>query len=364
MKAGEFDLRFCALVLTIFCCARSFAQDLPRSETQLLNDKILVQKLGKDWRGIIFVCDPYCEFISLKEEQLWNPAIGERRIRLEKLQAVAQTDRLYPLLITHLPVLPFVESKGGDQGIMDQNAAEKLRPPPEYAVTSYGIGWSLRIGEKLTFMQLSSNTEIQSALAPEKYFLLPSLMGTLALRPHGFYKWWIQHSLEGNFATGTYQTKDAFEVNTSSQYATYKMLNFGRQFRTGPRLTWRTEAVKLKSDSLTHFSYTWNSYLLGWEAVWNRWSLTGDFSVMNSMKERQSFRESPLRQTWFRLGTGYCSRDFSIFDIRFGFCSNLDYIADRQKAGLSNNLIASESKIDINRWELGISLRVGEDFFK
>jgi hypothetical protein len=359
-------LRFYALVAILLNLnvASVLAQELPAVETQLLNEKVLSEKLGPDWRGIIYVCDPYCEFISLKETKQWNPSPGQIRIRLEKLKAVAQTDPLYPLLISNFPVLPYVEVKAASVPSEKKKNLDRRKPPPSYAQTSYGLGWSLGLGETLALMRLSSNTEIQTRLASEEYFLNPSLHATLALRPHRLYRWWIQHRLEGFYTLGSYQTSDDLEVKTSSQSVVYKAINFGRRIRQGPRVTWRTDEVKVKNDSLTHFSYSWNAYLLGWEAIWRRWSLYGDISLMSTIEERQAFRQAPLKQTWYRVGVGYCSRDFSLFDISFGFCSNFDYAVDKQKAALANNLISSDSQIDISRMELGFALRVGEDLFK
>lgn len=340
------------------------AQELPAVETRLLTDKILSEKLGKDWRGIIYVCDPYCEFISLKESKRWNPMLGDRRVRIEKLKAVAQTDPIYPLLISNFPVLPYVEVKIMPVSSEEKKNADRPRLPPPYAETSYGLGWSLGLGESLALTKLTSNTEIQTSLASKSYVLSTNLRAALALRPHSFYSWWIQHRLEGFYSLGSYRTPDNFGVNTSSQAVVYKAIKFGKRIRQGPRFTWRSDEVKVESDSLTHFSYTWDAYLLGWEVIWQRWFMYGDVSLMSSIKERQAFRQSPLKQSWYRVGVGYCSRNFSLFDIDFGLCSNLDYSIDQQRAALAGNLISSNSQIDISRVELGVALRAGEDFFK
>ncbi len=341
------------------------AQEVPAVETQLLSEKILSELLGATWQGIVYVCDPYCEFISLREVDHWNPTVGERRLRLDKLKTVAKTDPIYPLLISQNPVLPFVEQKAQLTLEEKQKAEEKLKAPPPYALTSYGLGWSLNLGETAELMSLSSNTEIQSELAPKEYFLKPTFSGMLALRPHRFYSYWLQHRLQLQMQTASYSTSDAVSVKTSSQAFTYRVLNFGKRYRTGPRITMRKDEVSVGSDSLTHFSYSWDAYLVGWEIQWRRWSAYLDMSLKSSVKEKQSFREAPLNQTWYRAGVGYCSRDFSVFELSFGLCSQFDYSIDKQKAALASNLSSStDSQIDISRMEIGISLRVGEDFFK
>ena len=76
-------------------------------------------------------------------------------------------------------------------------------------------------------------------------------------------------------------------------------------------------------------------------------------------------RDNEIKQEWYRLGLGYCSRTFSVFDLGFGWCGNIEYSEDKQKAAFANNLFSGmDSEIQSNAMAIGLSLRIGEDFFK
>lgn len=341
-----------------------FAQEA-KTAGPVITEKMLNERLGAQWRGLVYVCDPYCRFLSIREVDHWNPVVDRLPGAIDKMQAIAQTDPLYPLLISRHPVLPYVNQDGVKAGTDEGNQGQKKLSPPSYAETSYSIAWSLNLGESLHQRTLTSNTEIQSNLVPKSYFMGPQLGATVTMRPHSLLNQWIQHFLLIDYGSASYSTVDGVGVTTKRQALSYRAWRLGERFKTGPRLSFEKEAVQVKSNTLTHFSYAKTAYLLGWDVVWKRWFTKIDLAFKSDLEEEQSFRQAPLKQSWYRAGLGYCSRNFVVFDLSFGFCGQLDYSKDQQSAPLANNLISgTDSKIDISGWDAWISLRVGEDFFR
>lgn len=356
----RFSLSILFLFLIGLSSSRSWSQDLFR-----INTKEIDKRIGENWKGILFVCDPYCKFLAIREKNEWKPHLKEDTVSFSKIKKVAQDDPLYPLLIEKLPVFPYVTpvAKSGAAADDDEGSSE----PPSYAVSPYGLTWSLDAGPVLRLQSVSSNTVLQSALAPKGLAFNAQARLTVSHgKPHQIFGQWVRHQLSVSMGSGSsYQTKDGESVSVSETNGEYQLWRAWPAFRTGPRLSWFSQSYTMKNESPVHFATDSSAYLFGWGFFWKRYMVALDTLVKGDIKESQAFRASPLDQSWYRLSVERCSADVSLFDVRFGFCGALSYTLDHQTASLAPNiLVGGKSDLTISTLFLKATLRFGEDFYQ
>ncbi|QLY24252.1 hypothetical protein [Bdellovibrio sp. KM01] len=353
--------------LTFFICWDSFAQQTtaPTSnEKPKLTDEETEQRLGKDWKGILYICNPYCEFISVREEKSWNPPLGKRDSDWAHTKTVAQSDPLYPLLISKNPVLPFINRK---LQASNKDEIKSETKPPKYA--TYNFNWGYAVSGGLLFSQSSwtGNTQLQNDLSSEGVQYMPFVqLQFMKGQPTKLYSLWIQHEIFGNYASSPgYKSKDVnlSVTNTSLGFGYRAWLTYPN-FKIGPSMSYDTEAWTTSINSLQHFSFDRQSYLIGVAAKWDHWMLNLDTAFMSKISEQQQFRQDPFTLNWYRLKVQKCTQDISLYDITFGVCGGGMVLLDQQEAALANNILLSETST-MNRTDFGayFSIRIGEDLY-
>ncbi|WP_413557675.1 hypothetical protein [Bdellovibrio sp. HCB209] len=354
------------LLLTFLTGGSAFAQTTAVAETEApkFSDEEIEQRLGKGWKGILYVCNPYCEFVSVREDSSWNPPVGKRTADWDHLKTVAQSDPLYPLLISRNPVLPFINQR---QQALDKDKTTFEVKPPKYAVYNFNWGYSVAGGMLYSQSSWTGNTELQKDLSSEGIQYMPFVQVQIMRgKPSRLKSYWIQHEVNLQFATSPgYKSQDvSLAVSNSQQSLGYQAWVTYPEFKLGPRLIYDLESWNVSTNSLQHFSFDRQSYLLGFSAKWNHWMVNLDTAIMSTISEKQEFRQSPFTLNWYRLKVQKCTQDMNLFDITFGLCGGGLILLDQQKAAFASNILLSEDT-SMNRLDFGafFSIRIGEDLY-
>jgi hypothetical protein len=333
-----------------------------QSETKKFSNEDIDQRFGKGWKGILYVCNPYCEFVSVREEKTWNPPLEKRDADFDHLKVVAQTDPLYPLLISRNPVLPFINQKA--QASKKDTLPYEIKPP-QYAV--YNFNWGYAVSGGSTFIQSSwtGNTQLQKDLSSEGIQYMPFVQAQLMKgKPTQLRSLWIQHELFFSYGSSPgYKSQDVnLAVSSSQQALGYQAWITFPNYKIGPRFIYDSESWSTSTNSLQHFSFERQSYLLGISAKWNHWMLNFDTAIMSKITEQQQFRQDPFTLNWYRLKVQKCTQDISLYDITFGFCGGGLVLLDQQQAALTPNILLSGNS-SLDRTDIGafFSIRIGED---
>ncbi|UYL07591.1 hypothetical protein B9G69_011095 [Bdellovibrio sp. SKB1291214] len=335
-----------------------------QGETKKFSNEDIDQRLGKGWKGILYVCNPYCEFVSVREDKSWNPPLEKKDADYEHLKVVAQTDPLYPLLISRNPVLPFINQKALAS---KKDSAPYEVKPPSYAVYNFNWGYALSGGSTFTQSSWTGNTQLQKDLSSEGIQYMPFVQAQLMKgKPTRLRSYWIQHELFLSYATSPgYKSQDvSLSVSSSQQSLGYQAWLTFPTYKIGPRLIYDNETWETSSNSLQHFSFDRQSYLLGISAKWDHWIINLDTAIMSKISEKQQFRQDPFTLNWYRLKVQKCTQDISLYDITFGFCGGGLFLLDQQQAALASNILLS-GESSLNRTDIGafFSIRFGEDLY-
>lgn len=344
----------------LFLSSSAFAEEAK------LTSKYLNQFLGSEWKGILYACDPYCRFLSLREGRDWNPVLPTEPVELKALKGISHDDPVYPLLVARLPILPYRTGQGEKGAKLSQNA-EADNTPPAYTMMPFNYGWEVRLGPKFSQMNSTSDTSVQSDFASktlvQSYLIILGLMRAKPMRVFGA---WFQQYLEADVGMGgNYKTSDEIAMSSSSMDLHYQLWYVAPNYKTGLRIGKYQETFTAGTDSISHYSTDQNMIWAGWAVQWQRFLFRLDTNLTSSFHDKQSFRQGPFEQVWYRAGLDYCSRNLSVFDISFGVCGLVSYQTDTQKSKLAPNVFVSDSS-EIQRRSISgaIQLRFGQDFFQ
>lgn len=350
--------------LVLLCTSLSAPAQNTENVPELLSPESLAQHLGQNWRGILYVCNPFCEFISLREGKAWNPPVDKIPADWKHVKTVAKTDPLYPLLIMRDPVLPFVNPALADEPTV---ATPILEIPPQYA--SYPFAWGLALsgGVNLFESHFSGNSTLQENLSSQGVQYAPTfLVQAMRGKPSAIGKWWFQHEfdLQASLAPNYVSQNPSMHTENLQYSLAYQIWIPHPDFRWGLHLIYDHDEWDVGTNSLQEFSFTRQSYLGGLDFQWNHYMVVLDTSLMSTISEQQQFRQSPFTLQWYRLKVQKCSRDLTLFDITFGLCGGLSFVEDQQKAAFANNILLNEQSTlnhnDINTYFL---IRIGEDLY-
>jgi len=335
-----------------------------------LTEGVLTQRLGPEWKGILYVCNPYCQFISLKEINEWKPKLPSLKIQLEHIKGVAHTDPLYPLLISKNPVLPFVQKdKKEDPPLTNPNIKDQPFVIPSYAKSKFNYAFPITGGLDLQSSTWQSNSQIQSNLSTEDltahYFLT---FAFIKGQPFQFYKQFIQPQLEitNAFQLGSYRTKD-LESNISQTLMEIKIqgMVMKKGYKWGMGYLISTEDLKSTKDTLTHYSVNQQNHFLRWLWNYKRYIFTFDYLLSSQIKEAQQYRAEPFKIDRLRLGIEYHTQDFQLFDFDYGLFTSCRISQAQQSAGIDSSIVSQQqSLINVQNISLQLGVRMGEDIFK
>ena len=355
------------LLVFAICLLNGFLFESVRAAEIDANDlsKEADTHLGNDWKGILYVCNPFCEFISLREDKVWNPPLNRAKIDWNHSKGIAESDPLYPLLIVKEPVFPFVTGKVAKE---QQDKKTDLVKPPKYA--QFDFNWGIAISGGFIFSQSnwSGNTALQQDLSSQGIQYTPTaLFQVMKGQPTHFFNIWTLHQFDLQAALSpNYKSKDDYLHIQNQEFSlAYQMWFPFPSFRIGPRLTYDMESWSVPTNSLQHFSFTRQSWLLGVTAIWNHWEVLFDTSLISQISEQQQFRQEPFTLNWYRLKLQKCSPDLTLFDVPYGICGGVSALLDQQKAAFADDLLI-QGQSNLNRTDLGayFLIRIGEDLYQ
>lgn len=321
--------------------------------------------LGKEWKGILYVCNPFCQFISLREDKVWNPPLQKTAIDWSHSKGISIEDPLYPFLILKEPVLPFVSGKAAKE---ESKKSADIVKPPAYAVFDFNWGLALSGGFIFSQSTWSGNTALQQDLSSQGIQYTPTaLFQVMKGQPTRLFKIWTLHQVNFQAALSpNYKSKDDYlHIQNQNFSLAYQLWFPFPSLRVGPRLTYDMESWSVPTNSLQHFSFNRQSWLLGFVALWNHWEVSFDTSLLSQISEQQQFRQEPFTLNWYKLKMQKCSPDLTLFDVPYGICGGVSALLDQQKAAFANNVLI-QGDSNLNRTDLGayFLIRIGEDLYK
>jgi hypothetical protein len=352
-------VKWIIFIISLFLGTYSFAQ------TAQDPNEILDQRLGKEWKGIIYICQPFCKFIAIRENTVWNPPLTSAPTDWKHLKSISQTDPIYPLLIVNAPVLPFVQPRIPHEKSPKEKVIEQ---PPEYAKMDFKWGFAASGGFHAYQSSWKSNTTLQEDLSSEEFQISPVLLlQFMTGQPNRLFSLWLLHQLDLQIeVTPDYKSGEkGLLVQNQTASLSYQAWFPTRHFKVGPRLTYENEQWTVPANALQHFSFNRQSWLGGISLLWNRWQFILDTTLTSQISEQQTFRQEPLEQKWYRFKLQNCSADLSLFDISFGLCGGVSFLSDQQSAAFADNILIKDES-DLKRTDVGayFLIRIGEDLFK
>lgn len=336
-----------------------------QSLAQEISTEDLDQKLGKQWKGLIYLCQPFCKFISIREGAAWNPPLASLKADWSHIKPIAQSDPLYPLLISREPVLPFVLAKASQEKTPKDQIIES---PPSYAKMDFNWGFAASAGLHIFQSNWQSNTALQEDLSSSEIQYGPLLqLQVMNGRPSKLGSLWVLHEVDFELELSPEYKSDEKGLIVQNQNMTlrYQAWFPNPQFKIGPHLSYESEQWSVPTNTLQHFSFDRQSWVGGVSILWNRWLASVDTSLVSQLSEKQPFRQEPFNLQWYRLAVQNCSADLSLFDISFGLCGGMKVVSDQQKAAFADNILI-QGDSSLNRTDLGayFLIRFGEDFYK
>lgn len=323
----------------------------------------LQDKLPSDFQGILYNCDPLCNFISIKFENIWNPPLEKIKINIIHPSWVSQSDPLYPLLIQQLPVRPYLPQAKTSAEKKEQRD-EKVTPiPPE---VPFNYGYSFLLGARVLSSVVSANSTVQEDLNPDS--TMQSLSAQLALfrlKPFLLFNNWLQFRLNYDMdfaaASKTAAGNDLEQSATDIHLDTWVMK---KGYKLALRLGQLTNSYTTNPNILSSYSFkeTWTWFGLGY--LYGRYQLTADYGFSVNVTEDQSFRDQIRSAQFFRLGGSWCSPAHEIFDIKYGYCLGLTKKVSKTTSGLHPDFGTSQAvNLGLDETQLLINLRFGDDFY-
>ncbi len=323
---------------------------------------------GEKWRGIVFYCHPYCEFMTVKETNIWKPEPDQRQIKKNELKFIEQNDPLYPLLVAKLPILPFIQqNEKASKDLKSKNSTEKKIPP--FAKSPFDFLWSVQIGPEIILNSIKSDTQVQSGLASTAAFPNYGVNITLAKgKPFQLFQQWLQVQFQiyqsGNLG---YSMADSdLKMNRQNQTLDLTFWSMKKKYKWGVGYVQRSIKYLPSMSSLPHYQTSQTDNILKLSFLfWKRWQFDFETIFSSQINDSQNFRTQPLKVSGFGVNANYCSKDYVSFDLHYGFCSGLYWRSQSQKSNLNESYF-EEKTSSIVMTDLGgkIFLRFGGDFFQ
>lgn len=337
------------------------------------NQKFLYEKLGKEWDGLIFECSPYCRFVTEKIGQDFFPSVEDLNLNKSKLKFIEKNDPLYPLLSEQKN-----QSENKSQALSSQNQKASEVPeqtlnvqilPPNYTKVPYDFGWSIQSGPIFSSEQISTDTEIQKNVGATS---VQSLFGVKADfskgKPiHLFNEWYRIHAYYQMAQGLSYPVDEkSLKISKKESELTFYFWWLKESFQLAPAYIFRTSSLVSSTDTLSHYSYIRNDHFLRLAYKYDkRWNFEFDYLLSSEVSDSQSYRESPVEVSGYKLSVFYCSKTLSVFDLEFGLCGTGSYSKDTQKTAINSGFsTGGSSTINAGRFDIMLMVRIGEDFYQ
>lgn len=333
-----------------------------------LNAESINEAIGTEKPGIVFLCNPYCEFLSLKEKEVWVPTPLIQIEGKANLKFISKEDRLYPLLVSSFPILPYVDNSTSSHQNKEKSEVSKAELKPDYAKFHLDLGWSLTAQGGVFSLKSNSNTQALQAVEPKS--LVPAAAIELRFikgNSYSIFGGWLQHSLNISYSRSIPYGNDQNTIKSTwsqlqGEFDTYLMRP---QFKWILRIFQDQVTFKPETDSLTLYGFEKKWIGIGIGLQFKRSQFVLGYPLKATINEKQSFRTGPFEYQGLSLKTRYCSGNLSLFDLEFGICAELRGLYDRQNAYINSNIQSGiQSKIEQTELAALIGIRIGEDLFR
>lgn len=359
-------------LLILFYLSISSAQSplplsaLPPSEFMEMNAESVEKKWGAGWKGILFICDPYCRMISVREDKDWNPPIPNIKVKENQLRGVAKTDPLYPLLIAQFGGSS--PSELADVTTLPPKANNDEETIPPYAKPVFEFGYAFSFGSATSSYLTISDTQIQSELkSPLATSTAPLRFIFMKGKPIRFFNmfWQFQFQYLMENASAAALASPGLTITPSQNSMELLGLLMRDGYRVVVGLSQLNQKMTANSNSLTLYSYQTTRTVLNLGVLWKRFLLAYDYSLSANVTEEQNFRTSPIQDSWNAFRLSYYSKNFSAFDFEYGLYGLAESTTGQQESNVNAAIFSTQSssfKASSTRFEFGI--RFGEDLFQ
>jgi len=323
----------------------------------------LTDKLPKDFKGILYNCDPLCNFISVKVNQDWNPPLEKVPITILNPSWIGQSDPLYPLLIQELPIRPYIENATSAEKKPEKKSDELLPIPPQ---VPFNYGYSFLLGGRFLLSKISTNSTLQEEMNPSSPFTgLSAQLSLIRLKPVNFLNQWLQfrfnYEMNPSTAVTLASEKSLRQAATDRHLETWIMK---QNYKLALRLGQTASEYLVTPNTLSSYSFKENWTWIGAGVLYKRYQISADYGLFVALNEEQPYRDTLLKSQFLRLASQWCSPTKSLFDINYGFCVKLSKQLSETTSGLRPELGSTESvSIRVDETSLNMSLRFGDDFY-
>lgn len=359
----------------------SVAVEAQERQDSLANNQVKLQKsvqekLGISFRGLVFECAPYCRYIGEQKDEGFSAIETSGQLEIANLKGVSVKDPLYPLLSEkgRGDNPKSSQSDGNDSLDGQKKLKDKEKPdsPPEvppFARVPYDFGWAVSWVLDGGSQTITSDTQIQSAIAPQSPVIAQGLRLDLAKgKPWHFFGQWLRpmfsYRLRQSYQYKTKQDNLAMSFNETEMLVGLWVLK--QSVQAGLSYLMKMHKTNVPQDDLTHYSSSRNDQWIRISMRYQkRWEFDFDHLLSSVMNDSQDFRSSPFKVSAFSIGGRYCSKTYDVFDYRVGYCGGVSQMSEKQNAAI-NPMFLSGGTSEMIRSEFGVSLslRFGEDLYQ
>lgn len=325
-------------------------------------------EIEKRWpsdRGILFICDPYCEFVALKEVSQWKPDLTVLPGKIENLKLICPEDPKYPLLIAELPIFPYIEKKNPPPPDEDHRLTVYERKKISDGETWL---WWLKVGPEISTIKISSDTAILSQAEPKAMQSGLSVLGEFR-----FLKVWSLGKF--NFRPAfflDYGSLGAAKTDLAENNVSRSHQNLGLELRTDVsgyqgifNLEYRMEHFISQQTVLNSYGFDQQQVFASIGIGGPDWYLIYGRATSAHLNEKQNFRSEPLTLEIQELKGEKCTGKLKNFGMDFTFCFQGRYAQNLQKSGVNPGLITgiSDTKIQFDETSIRATLKLGDDLW-
>lgn len=353
----------------IFLPGRSFSEDATNvkdleQNKNILSAESLIEDISSDFQGILFNCEPLCQFISLKIGDTWNPALKNIYITQKKPKFVSLSDPLYPLLIQQFSKFVNSENKLSKINKNKKKVKDNLLEPPQ---TPFSFGYNLKLGMRAFVNDTKSSLAIQEKASPNG--VLNSIFleaGFMRAKPIYVLGQWMQFQIFYNMDTEAHgKNLNENPISQSQSEISLNLIFIRDAYKIGIRYARASSAYKTNPNILSSYSYRENNSWIGLVWNWDHLQINTDYGFSTSLEEEQPIRDQLLKITQLRLDIGYCTKEKEIVDIHYLFCLGYRDNFSKSSSSLKSELNSLKSvEIDSHDQSIKISIQLGDDFFQ
>jgi hypothetical protein len=330
--------------------------------------------------GAFFICNPYCEVVSVKEGDTWRPKLTQVKLVSDKIVLMAKDDPLYLALFPEkpeeLPAPPPQEGEaksltpempGPTEVEVPANVPDRpAEPKPPWVPFEHGLRMSFGFQNK--GLNQSSDSNVQSAFSKESNVLSTPLgVAYLMAKPRLFLsKWW---QLEMAYLFDLY-VRPVRLTNSASMKNTKNALTFiawikEPKFSWGPKLGFITDQFEVDENTLNSFSFSEETTQLGLIFKYRRFIFSFGYGLKFNLIEQQPFRDKLREAVLYNFEAESCLSHRRYRGIFITPCYGLKYQQNNNSATLAP-AINPAGTVTLKRSEISALLTVyfGEDFLR